>query len=116
MLGIATVVGAAIAAMLCRLGHDLGAKRDHMANALRVMGGTLLFAMAASVAGDGLWLGVISATLAGVFVAVGGIDILRNEMRPAVARLVAVPDAVDAPVAARDGDTMEMPVVVRDVA
>lgn len=112
MIALATLFGAGIAALLCRLGHRLGARNDVPLNALRVTGATLLFAMAASATAEGMWLGVVAATLAATFTALGGIDIVRHELDDSAgATLVAVPHE-----RVRDGDTMEMPVVVRDAA
>lgn len=114
MIVIAAVVGAVLAAMICRVGHGMGATNDAASNLLRIAGGTGLFAMAATIAADRMWLGVVAAVLGAVFVAIGGIDILRHEMRHTTAASQA-PVAVDRAVA-RDGDTMEMPVIMRDAA
>ncbi len=113
MIVIAAVVGAVLAAMICRVGHGMGATNDAASNLLRIAGGTGLFAMAATIAADRMWLGVAAALLGAVFVAIGGIDILRHEMRHGAEG--ATP-AVAGRTLARDGDTMEMPVIMRDAA
>ena len=107
---ILSIASAVVAAILCHVGHGLGARADLMLNALRVIGGTLLFAMAASAATEQMWLGVTAAILAGIFVSLGGIDILRHEL--GAASDGAEGQTADSP-AARDGDTQEMPVIRR---
>ena len=113
MIWIATFVGALVAAMLCRTGRRLGASGDSGSILLRVAGGTGLFAMAFLVAGDGMWLGALAATLGAIFVSLGGIDILRRQHEP---RLAVVQHDESADVMVRRGDTMEMPVIVREAA
>lgn len=113
MIAIATIVGAILAAMICRFGHELGARNETMSNVLRISGGALLFAMAANAASEQMWLGTIAATCSAGFVALGGIDILRGESR--APQLTVAPLGVDVETV-RDGDTREMPVIMRDVA
>lgn len=107
---ILSIVGAVVAAILCHVGHGLGARTDLMLNALRVIGGTLLFAMAASAATEQMWLGVAAAVLAGIFVSLGGIDILRHELADTSRDAQSTSYGASA---ARDGDTQEMPVIRR---
>jgi hypothetical protein len=113
MIALATIVGAVLAALICRVGHVFGATNENSVNALRVVGGTLLFAMAAGAAAEGLGLGAVTAALCAVFVSVGGVDILRTELRR---ERTSTPAASEPESVVRDGDTMEMPVIVRDVA
>ena len=113
MFAIATIVGAVLAAMICRFGHELGARNETLSNALRIGGGALLFAMGANAASEQMWLGTIAATCSAGFVALGGIDILRGESQPHT--LAAAPLGVEVE-RVRDGDTREMPVIMRDVA
>ncbi len=112
MIAVATIVGAILAAMICRVGHGLGARNESATNVLRITGGTLLFAMAGSAASEGMWLGVLAATLSAGFVALGGIDILRGETREPLAIVPPMSDIEQV----RDGDTREMPIIIRDVA
>lgn len=114
MIALVTIVGAVLAALICRIGHVLGARNENTVNALRVVGGTLLFAMAVSAGAEGLWLGTVTAILCAVFISLGGIDILRNEMRLDADERHETVHLADEFV--RDGDTMEMPVIIRDVA
>lgn len=118
MIAVATILAAVVATLACRVGHVLGARNDNAVNALRVVGGTLLFAMAIGAVAEGMALAGVTAGLCGLFVAIGGVDILRGELRGERAHRTA-PD-IRAPHAeiemVRDGDTMEMPVIIRDVA
>ena len=69
--------------------------------------------MAANAASEQMWLGAIAATCSAGFVALGGIDILRGEVK--TAQLSVAPLGADV-AQVRDGDTREMPVIMRDVA